>query len=98
MGQHPKPVTVNGITERMLDKMSNASRLVEKLLQKGYVTRSYKEEDRRACNISITEIGIEVLESTKKEMKIMEEYLSGLSKPELKQLNELLDKIRASNR
>src|SRR5688572_20535772 len=47
-GQHPKPATINLLIERMLDKMSNASRLVDKLKVKGLVERRQCDQDRRA--------------------------------------------------
>src|SRR4051812_44694265 len=53
-GQHPKPATVNLMIERMLNKMSNVSRLVEKLRKKGLVDRLTCKEDRRACDVLIT--------------------------------------------
>src|SRR5258708_7664949 len=57
-GQHPNPATVNLLIERMLDKMSNASRLVDKLKEKGLVERKTSENDRRACDVMITKRGL----------------------------------------
>jgi DNA-binding MarR family transcriptional regulator len=54
-GQHPKPVMLCQITERMIDKMSNATRLVEKLRQKGLVTRELNDKSRRKVDIKITD-------------------------------------------
>jgi len=94
-GRHPEPATVKLLTERMIDKMSNASRLVEKLKQKGLVERSSCPEDRRQVDIAITEKGIEVV-STASEIaeKEIKNSLTNLTKSEAKQLNELLDKMR----
>ena len=61
-GLHPEPATIKLITARMIDKMSNASRLVEKLKQKGYVERIACEEDRRRVNVTITAKGLDLLE------------------------------------
>ena len=61
-GQHPSPATINMLIERMLDKNSNASRLVEKLRMKGLVTRSTNPKDKRAVSVLITETGLRVLE------------------------------------
>ena len=56
-GQFPDPVKVSDITERMLDKMSNASRLVDKLVAKKLVLRTECPSDRRAVDVVITEKG-----------------------------------------
>ena len=61
-GQHPKPASVKLIAERMIDKNSNASRLIDKLLDKGYVERKSCEHDRRQVDIVLTEKGLEDLE------------------------------------
>src|SRR5450432_4716960 len=50
-GQHPNPASVKLIRERMLDKMSDASRIVEKLRVKGFIDRKISADDRRACEV-----------------------------------------------
>lgn len=60
-GQHPNPIKVADITERMLDKMSNASRLVDKLVIKQFVQRTECSSDRRAVDVVITDMGLELL-------------------------------------
>ena len=64
-GRHPEPATVKLLTERMIDKMSNASRLVDKLLAKGLVVRVTSKEDRRRVDVSITDSGLKLLEEAK---------------------------------
>ncbi len=93
-GQHPKPATVNLLIERMLDKNSNASRLVEKLRVKKLVERAVCEEDRRAVNVIITEKALKLLEELDIEEKKWENDLMSLTEAEAKQLNYLLDKLR----
>lgn len=94
-GQYPTPTTVSIIIERMMDKMSNASRLVDKLLVKNLVTRSECLNDRRAVDILITQRGLIVLEQIDLLQNEYEERLSEkLSTAEAEQLSELLDKIR----
>ena len=94
-GRDPEPATVKLLTERMIDKMSNASRLVEKLKQKGLVARTSCSEDRRRVDIAITEKGKKTVDqaSTILEGEI-DNTLSVLTKKEAKQLNDLLDKMR----
>jgi DNA-binding MarR family transcriptional regulator len=93
-GQHPKPATVNLMIERMLNKMSNVSRLVEKLRKKGLVDRLTCKEDRRACDVLITKKGLDLLLKLDNAEKEWQEMLTNLSESEAGKLNELLDKLR----
>ncbi|MFN3851241.1 MAG: MarR family winged helix-turn-helix transcriptional regulator [Spirosomataceae bacterium] len=93
-GQHPNPITVNEIIERMLDKMSNASRLVDKLLLKGLVERNQRATDRRACDVSITEKGLKILNEIDGLQKNWEGGFSKLTETEAETLSNLLDKLR----
>ncbi|WP_435355569.1 MarR family winged helix-turn-helix transcriptional regulator [Emticicia sp. SJ17W-69] len=95
-GQYPTPITVNGIIERMLDKMSNASRLVDKLLLKGLVSRCDNANDRRACDIRITDKGKEVLEMIDSQQNEWEMALKKITEEEAETLSSLLDKLRGS--
>ena len=94
-GQKGNPATVNLIASRMLDKMSNASRIVDKLVAKEYVNRSSCPNDRRAVDILITKKGIELLEKVNKSLiELSKEKFRALSIDETKDLNMLLDKFR----
>lgn len=93
-GQYPNPATVNLLIERMLNKMSNASRLVEKLRKKGLVERKISKEDRRACEVVITEKGLDLLKEMDSTEKEMIKIMSHLSEAEVKNVNKILDKIR----
>jgi DNA-binding MarR family transcriptional regulator len=95
-GQFPNPITVNGIIERMLDKMSNASRLVDKLLLKGYVSRCDNATDRRACDIRITETGSQILKQIDEIQLNWESSRQFLTDDEADTLSRLLDKLRGS--
>lgn len=95
-GQYPNPVRVNDIIERMLDKMSNASRLVDKLLLKALVKRTECPHDRRAVDVVITEAGLEILSELDKMQDTWENQLKRLSEQEADLLSELLDKLRGS--
>ncbi|MGB4774514.1 MAG: MarR family transcriptional regulator [Daejeonella sp.] len=93
-GQYPNPATVNLLKERMLDKMSDASRIVERLVQKKLVNRAVSERDRRAVDIVINAKGLEVLKNLDTEMDT-EQILNGhLSSDEAGELSDLLDKMR----
>lgn len=93
-GQYPKAVMLGIIQERMLDKMSNASRLVDKLVEKNLVERNQCCSNRRQVDIIITAAGLALLE--KSDMPIRQAYkgLEGISKEEAIELNRILDKIR----
>lgn len=94
-GMHPEPASVKLLTERMIDKMSNASRLVEKLKQKGLVERRSCKFDRRQVDVVITETGLELLEQASKAMdQQMDATKGNLSEDQAAQLNELLDAMR----
>lgn len=94
-GQLPNPAPLKVITERMMDRMSNTSRLVEKMQKKGLLERNVCESNRRQVDILITDKGVEVCnevsrlieEHRKKNLKINEE--------EARQLNAILDKMRS---
>lgn len=94
-GQHPKPATISLLIDRMLDKTSNASRIVDKLEAKGLVTREQCPADRRTVDVLITEKGLALL----KEMDDLESGegtgITNLTAQEAEQLSALLDKIRS---
>ncbi len=94
-GLKGEPATVKVLTERMIDKMSNASRLVDKLLAKDLVMRQECREDRRRVDIFITEKGLELLEQASNglENSYRPEFL-GISEEEAAILSDLLDKLR----
>jgi DNA-binding MarR family transcriptional regulator len=93
-GQHPKPATVNLLIERMLDKSSNASRIVDKLLKKNLVVRKVCKKDRRSVDVLITEKGLELLKQIDGFQDEWRKTFKKISKEEAKSLNNLLDKLR----
>jgi len=93
-GNYPKPYSTSQIRERMLDKMSDASRIVDRLIQKGLVERKTCKSDRRLVDVVITKIGIDLLEESFSAINEQEKLFQNLSEEEASHLNELLDKIR----
>ncbi|HEY8401430.1 MAG TPA: MarR family transcriptional regulator [Cytophagaceae bacterium] len=93
-GQHPKPSTINLLKERMLDKMCDASRIVERLRLKNLLERNTCSEDRRSVDIRITEEGLALLEQIDARMHEFESAVKNLTLEETQQLNNLLDKLR----
>jgi DNA-binding MarR family transcriptional regulator len=93
-GQYPKPATVNLLKERMIDKMSDASRIVDRLVQKELLTRCTNNKDRRAVDIRISEKGLEILAKMDAEFKTKDFLKNNLTNEEAGQLSDLLDKLR----
>ncbi|WP_194776359.1 MarR family winged helix-turn-helix transcriptional regulator [Pararhodonellum marinum] len=93
-GQKGTPITVSSIQDRMLNKMSNASRLVEKLKMKELVLREECPNDRRQVDIVITKKGLEVLEKLEKSVYNFNKKIVNLTTEETEELNRLLDKLR----
>ena len=96
-GQHPGHASVNLIRDRMLDKMSDASRIVERLRLKELVIRKSAEKDERAVEVTITDAGLKLLAEMQEAVDKFESLLNSLSEEETRQLNILLDKIRDGN-
>ena len=93
-GQYPNPATVNLLKDRMLDKMSDASRIVDRLVQKGLVSRCTNTKDRRAVDIRISDKGLEILSKMDQEFKIKDILQNNLTEEEAETLSDLLDKLR----
>jgi len=93
-GQNGRPTTVSSIQDRMLNKMSNASRLVEKLKLKGLLRREECPNDRRQVDILITESGLTLLNEVQLQVEMANKQFVNLDLAEVTQLNDLLDKMR----
>ncbi|MEJ1223768.1 MarR family winged helix-turn-helix transcriptional regulator [Sediminicola sp. 1XM1-17] len=93
-GQKGKPANLSTLNERMVTKMSNTTRLVDKLIAKGYVDRVICESNRRKVEINITDSGQKALLEMDKAMKQSElEVVKNFTEEDLKALNNLLDKF-----
>lgn len=93
-GRAGEPANLCTLNERMVTKMSNTTRLVDKLLAKGFVSRNVCKANRRKVEIRITREGAEALEEMNKAMaKAEADVLKNFTEPELMQLNGLLDKF-----
>jgi DNA-binding MarR family transcriptional regulator len=78
----------------MLDRRSDASRIVELLRKKKLVERNISGEDRRKMDVVITQKGLDLLEEIEKENERFDKRLSALNEEEILLLNDLLDKVR----
>ncbi|MBN8878808.1 MAG: MarR family transcriptional regulator [Chitinophagaceae bacterium] len=95
-GSLPNPLSTLQIRERMLDKMSDTSRIVDRLIAKGLVKKGICKTDRRLVDVIITEKGKKVLEKLDLQQDEMDNVIGNLSKKEALVLSELLDKLRGS--
>ena len=95
-GSHPQKLRLADITSRMIDKSSNATRLVEKLRQKALVTREICESNRRQVDITITAKGLALLKKVDAEADQWIQTLKNVSQVEARELNRILDKLRGS--
>jgi DNA-binding MarR family transcriptional regulator len=93
-GQRPNPATINLIKERMLDKMSDASRIVDRLVQKELVDRTVNTNDRRAVDILITNKGIDILSKLDAELLFDQIINEDFNNTDAGILSDLLDKMR----
>lgn len=94
-GQFPNPCSIKLIKERMLDRMSDASRIVDKLNTKKLLIRRECPNDRRSVDVIITEAGLELLHSLDHVDDISKQTLKSLTTEDINTLNDLLDKLRS---
>lgn len=93
-GQSPNPATIKLIKERMLDRMSDASRIVEKLRVKGFVERDICPTNRRNVDVKITGKGLELLSDLDALNPELHKSMENLSEQDIEHLNKILDKLR----
>jgi DNA-binding MarR family transcriptional regulator len=93
-GQHPNAISGVEIKGRMLDRNSDISRLLERLLKKDLVSKCQSENDKRAANVSITDKGLKLLDDIDKQLEAFENTHFKLTEAEADQLSSLLDKAR----
>ena len=88
------PISTLQIRQRMLDKMSDTSRIVDRLVIKNLVKKVNCISDKRLVDISITEKGKALLEKADKYADELDAVFGNLSEQEVVTLNKLLDRIR----
>jgi DNA-binding MarR family transcriptional regulator len=91
-----KPLSTLQIRQRMLDKMSDTSRIVDRLMKKDLVKKVVCKTDRRLVDVTISDKGLSLLETLDSYNDELDNQLKGLSEEEAKTLNHLLDKLRNS--
>ena len=95
-GAHPQPLSTLQIRERMLDKMSDTSRIVDRLITKDLVKKTICPADKRLVDVVITDKGQELLKKIDKESDHVSSIMSNLSESDAEMLSSLLDRLRGS--
>ena len=95
-GSYPEPLSTLQIRERMLDKMSDTSRIVDRLLVKGLVKKSTCSKDKRLVDVVITEKGQKLLKKLDTEDDHINKVMDNLTEKEAEMLSNLLDKVRSA--
>lgn len=91
-----QPLSTLQIRDRMLDKMSDTSRIVERLVKKGLVEKKVCDADKRLVDVKISQAGLEVLKRLDEKNAAIDSILQNLSSKEANHLSDLLDKMRVS--
>lgn len=94
-GQHPHYSSLKLIKARMLDRVSDASRIVDKLVEKKYILRHQCPNDRRSVNLLISDKGLAVLKDLDVIDDTTKDLFKNLSHKDIDKLNHLLDRLRS---
>ena len=96
-GSAPKPLSTLQIRERMLDKMSDTSRIVDRLVTKELVEKCTCVSDKRLVDVTISEKGQLLLAKLDADSDHINKVMNNLTEEEAEQLSDLLDKLRKSD-
>jgi MarR family transcriptional regulator, 2-MHQ and catechol-resistance regulon repressor len=96
-GSFPQPLSTLQIRERMLDRMSDTSRIVDRLVTKQLVKKVVCNKDRRLVDVTITEKGQNLLKRLDSQVNNMDSILSNITEKEAQTISNLLDKLRDGN-
>jgi DNA-binding MarR family transcriptional regulator len=88
------PLSTLKIREHMLDKMSDTSRIVERLLKKDLVNKQVCLTDKRLVDVTISGKGVQLLQRLDKKTNDLDSIISNLTSEDMDKINQLLDKIR----
>ncbi|KPP96423.1 MAG: MarR family transcriptional regulator [Bacteroidetes bacterium HLUCCA01] len=97
-GQHPRPSTNTMVKERMLDKNSDVTRLIDRMVRDGFVSRRNCTSDRRRVDITITQKGLDALNAIDRRSQEMDAIAAGLSEDEAQICSDMLDKLRSGTK
>jgi DNA-binding MarR family transcriptional regulator len=94
--EYPEPISTSGLRDKMLDKMSDTSRLVSRLAAKGFVEVKQNPHDKRLVNIVLSEQGQKRLTEIEQHLSLLDSLMENLTEEEASQLSHLLNKARKS--
>lgn len=94
-GAHPEPLSTLRIRERMLDRMSDTSRIVDRMVLKGLVRKTPCPKDKRLVDVTITDKGQKLLKKMDAEADQIDSIMKSLTESEAEMLSNLLDKLRS---
>ena len=95
-GAKGKPVTVGGILDNMVQRSSNITRIVDKLVAKNFAKRTECPTNRRKMDIVITPTGLNILEKLDKKVHAFHKpYFNKLNSEELDMLKNLIQKLKS---
>ena len=94
-GQYPGSISTSAIRGRMLDRSSDASRIVDRLTKQGLVEKKICPTDKRLVDVTISEKGLKLLEKIDQSIDELDHAVGNLTVGEAQELNRLLDKIRS---
>ena len=95
-GAHPEPLSTLQIRDRMIDRMSDTSRIVDRLILKALVQKEPSARDKRLVDVTITAKGLELLQKLDAISGEMDEIMKSLTETEAEMLSNLLDKLRSA--
>ncbi len=93
-GQYPNPSTNNLVKERMLDRNSDVTRLIDRMIRNGLVTRTSCEKDRRRVDILITQQGLDLLDAIQAQETDLDVIAHRLPEDQQLAMNGMLDRLR----
>ena len=95
-GQYPNSASIGLIKERMLDKNSDVSRIIDRLKRKKFLERKECKLDRRQKDVTISDEGLKLLETLDQDLSSIEKVIANVSEEDAVKLNSILDEIRQS--
>ncbi len=96
-GQSPKMISTSDIRDRMIDRAPDTSRIVDRLVAKGFVEKSTCSSDKRRVDVGITKKGLQLLQEVDERSTGMQNLIAALSEEECVTLNTILDKLQESH-
>ncbi len=94
LNQSKIPLSTLKIREMMLDKMSDTSRIVERLIKKELVDKQTSHLDKRLVEITLTQKGAQLINKLESNSGELDSIINNLTQQDITHLNNLLDKIR----